>query len=87
MYRYSAILILKEKGTFESRLVSLYDDRGNPAVYEGLCSHKPTEFWCLMNSGDPVDNNIDLIKPYLVGNPANWDSDFNKRGSFAFVVK
>jgi len=61
MYRYSAILVLKEKGTFESRLVSNYDDRRNPAVYEGPCSHKPTEFWCLMNTGDPVDNNIDLI--------------------------
>jgi hypothetical protein len=87
MYRYSAILVLKEKGTFESRLVSFYDDRHYPAVYEGKCSHKPTYFWCVMNTGDPVDNNIDLIKPYLGGNPANWERDFLQRGSFAFVVK
>jgi hypothetical protein len=40
-----------------------------------------------MNTGDPVDNNIDLIKPYLGGNPANWEGDFLQRGSFAFVVK
>jgi hypothetical protein len=87
MYRYSAILILKEKGTFESRLGSLYDNRSNPAVYEGKCSHRSTEFRCVMNTGDPVDNNIDLIKPYLGGNPANWEGDFLQRGSFAFVVK
>jgi hypothetical protein len=87
MYRYSAILVLKEKGTFELRLVSPYDDRHYPAVYDGKCSHKPTEFRCVMNTGNPVDNNINLIKPYLGGNPANWDGDFLQRGSFAFVVK
>ena len=87
MYRYSAILVLKEKGTFESRLVSRYDNRSYPAVYEGKCSHRSTEFRCVMNTGNPVDNNIDLIKPYLGGNPANWEGDFLQRGSFAFVVQ
>jgi hypothetical protein len=85
MYRYSAILVLKEKGTFESRLVSLYDNRRNPAVYEGKCSYKPTLFWCVMNSGNPVDNNVELIRPY--DSLGNFERFFLERGSFAFVVK
>ena len=85
MYRYSAILVLKEKGTFESRLVSLYDDRRNPAVYEGKCSHKPTDFLCVMNTGNPLDNNVELIRPY--DSLGNFEHDFIERGSFAFVVK
>ncbi len=84
-YSYSAILVLKEKGTFESRLVSFYDDRSYPAVYEGKCSHRPTEFRCVMNTGNPVDNNVDLIRPY--DNLGNFERFFPERGSFAFVVK
>lgn len=85
MYQYSAILVLKEKGTFESRLVSRYDDRRNPAMYEGKCSHKPTDFRCVINTSDPVDNNVDLIKPY--DSLGNFERFFVRRGSFAFVVQ
>jgi hypothetical protein len=85
-YTYVGNIVLKKKGTFALYIGSIYNEDNKPKV-EGTCTNGIIEFQCSTNAGDPDINNLNLIKPYLGGNPDNWGPDFKKSGGFAFVVR
>jgi hypothetical protein len=85
-YQFEGLIVLKEQGVFALKNVSLYDEGFSGTEFKGTCDGLVV-FQCRINSGDPDSNNLDLIKPYLGGNPDNWARDFKKRGGFGFVVR
>ncbi len=84
-YHYNGLLILQESGVFALSIYCFSDNRINPFEITGNCDHLNVHFYCDTNEG--MDNNVELVKPYFVGNPDNWDNDFKKNGGFAFVVR
>lgn len=84
-YSYEGNLVLKESGVFAIYLATYYGLFTDPLKITGNCDHLNVHFYCNTNEG--MENNVELVKPYFVGNPDNWDNDFKKSGGFAFVVR
>ena len=84
-YTYRGSLVLKKAGTFVIYIGCYNDDRFDPLEINGACDHLPLYIHCITNNGE--NNNIELVKPYFGGNPANWDNDFKMSGGFALIVR
>ncbi len=84
-YHYKGFFTFKQSGIFAMNVYCYSDEDIEPFEFNGNCDNRNVYFRCDVNEGH--ENNLQLIKPYLSGNPQNWESDFRKRGGYAFVVR